>query len=191
MKDGQRGQLKKRFLDAFSKCGVVPYACAQSGLVRSCHYAWLEKDHKYRQAFLEADAGFTESLIQEAVTRGRDGRPKRVIFQGKLMGRYLDMNGKEVPAGDPTAEIFEPLTVQEYSDNLLMFLIKAKRPEFRESHREPQPPPPDGAQTADDVFAGIDERAQAAAAPKTIEDAQLVNEPIEPEPPHGSNGKSA
>lgn len=172
----QSSTLKKRFLEAFSKHGVVSRACRSVGLNRSLHYTWLERDKKYLAAYIQADAEFTESLIDEAITRGRDGKVKPVIWQGKAAGRYVDIAGATVREDDPDfaikAKSFVPLNVQEYSDRLLMFLIKARKPEYRESFKEIAPPPTDG-KSADDWFSEIDARAKAAAAPKPIEEAQI------------------
>ena len=60
---------------------MVSRACEQVGLTRSRHYIWLNADPKYREAFIEAEAEFTESLIHEAITRGRDGKPKPIIWR--------------------------------------------------------------------------------------------------------------
>ena len=55
-----------------------------------------------------------ELLIQEAIRRSKDGTLKPVYYKGTAVG-----------------------AIREYSDVLLMFLIKQKFPSFRESFRPP------------------------------------------------------
>ena len=194
MTEHQLATTKKRFLEAFSQHGVISRACQhvrtnrKATLDRSRHYKWLSEDPQYREAFIQADAAFTESLIGEAITRARDGKPKPIIWQGQLMGRWVDKAGKTVKEDDPKALKFIPLTVQEYSDVLLMFLIKAKRPEYRENHREALPPAADGAKSADEMFAQAEARAAAAQAPKALEEATIIEPEPEPDPDANGNG---
>jgi hypothetical protein len=186
MTRAQRTRLKALFLKKFAEFGIVTHAAEGAGIDRRLYYKWMDSDKKFRLAFEETDKQFTDSCIKEAVIRGRDGRPKPIVFRGEIMGRYVDQDGKTIKEDDPNfgtkAKKFIPLTVLEYSDPLLIFLIKARRPEYRESHRQAIVPPTDGAQTADQMFSEIDARAKAAQAPKSIEEAQIV----EPDPPHES-----
>jgi len=65
---------------------------------------------EFAEAWDEAVEEGTDNLVEEARRRAKDGIEKPV-------GWYQGVSGG---------------TVQEYSDSLLMFLIKARRPEYRE-----------------------------------------------------------
>ncbi len=86
-------------------------ACEVAKVGRSSHYRWLEKDPEYREAFELAKEGAADILEAEAYRRAVEGVEKPVgWYKGK-------------PGG----------TVRLYSDVLLMFLLKALRPEkYRE-----------------------------------------------------------
>ncbi len=107
----QMNTQKKRasFLSAFSKLGNITAACAAAGIGRRTHYAWLE-DAEYRKAVAEAEEQATEVLEREAWRRAVDGVEKPVHYRGERID-----------------------TVREFSDVLLIFLLKARRPEkYRE-----------------------------------------------------------
>ncbi len=73
-------------------------------------YNWRKGDEAFATAWDEAlDAG-TDALEDEAVRRAHEGVEEPVFYQGEEVAR-----------------------VRKYSDNLLMFLLKGRRPErFRE-----------------------------------------------------------
>jgi hypothetical protein len=99
--------LKKRaFLAAFAERGNVRLACQAAKVGRSSHYVWLKADADYAARFQEAQAEAVDVLEAEAHRRAVQG-VKRPVYQG----------GKRVGY------------VQEYSDVLLIFLLKAARPE--------------------------------------------------------------
>lgn len=92
------------FLAAFASCGSVSKAAEAAGINRSLHYDWLEGP-QYRRKFVRAKREAIGVLVDEAVRRAREGN-KRVIF-------YKD----------------EPIGVEfEYSDSLMMFLLRAWAP---------------------------------------------------------------
>jgi hypothetical protein len=103
--------LKKRaFLVAYSECGNIVRAAAAAGVHRSSHFHWVKGDEAYADAFREAErmAGFL--LEAEARRRAAEGIDKPVYYQGQVVG-----------------------TVKEYSDTLLIFLLKGALPDkYRE-----------------------------------------------------------
>jgi hypothetical protein len=104
--------LKKRFLEAFRQTGNITQAAALAGMDRKTHYDWLEKDPQgYGKEFRDAEEHAIDLLEAEAWRRGLKGVRKPVGWhQGK-------------PGG----------FVREYSDTLLIFLLKGARPEkYRE-----------------------------------------------------------
>jgi len=94
----------------------------------------LQRDNAYFDAMVvESCVLYDDSLVEEARRRAVDGVDEPVIYKGRVAGRW-EINGKEVPPGTPSA-VFVPVTVRRYSDQLLMFLIKARKPEYRDAAR--------------------------------------------------------
>jgi hypothetical protein len=61
--------------------------------------------------------------------RAVEGIDRPVIHRGQLATAWVDGDGNYVPEGSPRAVRIVPLTIREYSDTLLIFLLKAARPE--------------------------------------------------------------
>lgn len=100
-------RLKKRFLDAFGRCGVLKWAADRAGVSRRVVYDWRREDPDFALAFDEAALDSLEALEYEAFRRAREGVPKPVYWQGERVGQ-----------------------VREYSDTLLIFLLKARAPDI-------------------------------------------------------------
>ena len=104
-------QKQKAFLAAFRETGNVRLACKAAKVSRSRHYQWRKEDVEYHEAFDLAKEEAADVLEAEAYRRAVEGVEKQA-------GWY-----KGVAGG----------IVREYSDNLLMFLLKGIRPEkYRE-----------------------------------------------------------
>lgn len=86
--------------------GVVSYACRDVGIGRRTVYELRDRDESFREAWDEAVEHGTASLEAEAIRRARDGVSEPVFYKGAECG-----------------------TVQRYSDSLLIFLLKSRRPE--------------------------------------------------------------
>ena len=97
-------------LEHFAKTGNLTESCQMSGLARSTHYKLLDINPKYAEAFTIADNASTDLLLKEARRRAITGVVEKT-------GWYKGVSGGEVT---------------KYSDNLLMFLLKERRPEFRD-----------------------------------------------------------
>lgn len=107
------------FLEAFARTGNVSQAAEESGTHRSVHYDWLQ-DPIYQERFKSAEKAYCDALTAEAVRRAIVG-VERPIFQG----------GREVGR------------VREFSDALLMFLMKGAMPGlYRENVKAPDPDAP-------------------------------------------------
>ncbi len=106
-------QKKGQFLTLLAEGHAVVHACVHSGLARSSAYHLRETDAAFHAAWDDAlDAG-VEVLEQEAYRRAVQGTDRPIFQGGDLVG-----------------------TVREYSDTLLIFLLKAKRPGvYREHYR--------------------------------------------------------
>ena len=102
---------QRAFLAAFSEMGVVKRACKVAGVGRSSHYDWMEASAEYREAFERAKEDAADSLEAEVYRRAVKGVKKPVGWYKGVAGGH----------------------VREFSDNLLMFQLKAMRPEkFRD-----------------------------------------------------------
>jgi hypothetical protein len=98
------------FLKALSDGASVQAAAAAAGVTRRTPYNWRESVEGFGDAWDEAEEAGTDALEDEAVRRARDGTEKPVFQNGREVGR-----------------------VREYSDTLLIFLLKGRRPgKFRD-----------------------------------------------------------
>lgn len=95
-----------RFLDAFVETATVVHAAEVAGVGRRTHYDWLDSDDEYAARFAQAEEDATQRLEREARRRAVEGTREPVGFYKGEPGGY----------------------VRRYSDNLLMFLLKARRP---------------------------------------------------------------
>ena len=107
-----RLRRRRRSWEAFVRVHTVASACKESGTHRSTHYRWLAADPDYVDRFETAKDEAVELLEAEARRRALGGVERIKYYQGKKIG-----------------------SEREYSDNLLMFLLKANRPEkYRERY---------------------------------------------------------
>jgi len=111
MRHSQRTRAK--VIKEFRKVGRVDLACAAAGVDRTTHYWWMKNDPEYRKSFEEAREEACGLLEDEAVRRAYKGtlRPQ-AIGGGKVM------------------------MVTEFSDQLLMFLLKCRNPKVFGDRRE-------------------------------------------------------
>jgi hypothetical protein len=103
------------FLEALGETGSIQSACALSKVPRTNAYQWRRENagkNKFAEAWDKALEESADTLEDEAVRRGHKGVKQPVYQQGELVGYK-----------------------QEYSDNLLMFMLKGRRPKrFMERH---------------------------------------------------------
>ncbi len=102
-----RHQKKRAFLAAYAQLGTITHASEAAGIDRSAHYRWMREDPNYPDAFAAAQEKSIERLERELERRAVEGVEKPVYQGGKKVG-----------------------TVREYSDTLLIFRLKALRPEM-------------------------------------------------------------
>ena len=102
---------QRAFLECYREMGVIRRACKVAKVGRSSHYEWMEANPEYRRAFEDAQEDAADSLEVEVYRRAVKGVKKPVGWYKGVAGGY----------------------VRERSDLLLMFALKALRPEkFRE-----------------------------------------------------------
>jgi hypothetical protein len=109
----KRSGWKAVFVDSFAKCGIVSAAARVAGISRQHAYRAAKSDTEFAAAWAEAREEAADELEFEARRRAKDGVVRPVYQGGKKVGE-----------------------VTEYSDTLLIFLLKALRPEvFRDNAR--------------------------------------------------------
>lgn len=98
------------FLAAYAKLGTITHAAEAVGIDRQRHYGWMDTDPAYPALFAEAGTKAKEALVREATRRAIEGVEKPVYQGGRKVG-----------------------TIREYSDTLLIFLMKGAMPQtYRE-----------------------------------------------------------
>ncbi len=111
MRHSQR--TREKVIKEFRKVGRVDLACAAAGVDRTTHYWWMKNDPEYRKSFEEAREEACGLLEDEAVRRAYKGTSRpQAIGGGKVM------------------------MVTEFSDQLLMFLLKCRNPKVFGDRRE-------------------------------------------------------
>ena len=101
----RRKARQDKFLEAFKAAGTVTHAAEQVGMHRRTHYDWLERDADYAGRYKDAEDAAIDALESEARRRALAGIEEPVFWQGVEVGQ-----------------------TRKYSDALLIFLLKGKRP---------------------------------------------------------------
>lgn len=101
------------FLKWLRRKGNVTGACDKAKIDRKWAYTVRKQDPDFAAAWDEALDEATERLELEAHRRAHDGTTEPVFYQGEMVG-----------------------SVRKYSDTLLIFLLKAHKPEkYRDSFK--------------------------------------------------------
>jgi hypothetical protein len=111
--------LKKEetFLEVLRQSANVSKACKAAGIGRTAAYEWAKNDSAFALAWDEALEEASDSLEEEARRRAVKGTTRPVYQGGKKVG-----------------------SIQEYSDTLLIFLLKGARPQkYRERYEHSGP----------------------------------------------------
>lgn len=112
---------EKAFLAAFSKLAVVSYACDAARVNKTTVYHRRNNDPAFAALWDEAREAATDKLEREAERRAAQGLTRKKF------------TSKGQPVIDP--ETGEQYAEREYSDTLLIFLLKAARPEkYKDRH---------------------------------------------------------
>jgi hypothetical protein len=113
MSKAERVKVQGAFLQRYLACGTFYRAAKKAGTAETSVRNWLRKDVKFARAFAAVKEAFVERLEMEADRRGVRGVPRMRFYQGK-------------PIVDPGTG--KPLVEMEYSDQLLMFRLRALKP---------------------------------------------------------------
>jgi hypothetical protein len=128
---------REAFLTAFAKVGNIRMAAQMAKCARASHYLWM-KDPEYAKRYEEAADEACDLLEAEARRRAEHGIEEPVVHKGRLCFRpVLDEQGRVVLDDDGQPKMV-PFTIRRYSDTLLIFLLKALKPEkYRDHYRAP------------------------------------------------------
>jgi len=106
-KNGNAGQhLKKKFLEGYALTGTVKGGAAFAKVNRCTVYKWLKNCPSFVADFESSKEDVTDDLEQEARRRAIEGIDKPIYHQGIRVD-----------------------VIKEYSDVLLIFLLKGNKPE--------------------------------------------------------------
>lgn len=103
----------KLFLAHLAETGNVTESSMVAGSNKTCWYDLRKRDPDFAKAWDEALMHATDALIEEGRRRALKGIEEPVFYQGNVCGH-----------------------IQRYSDVLLMFLVKAHRPEYATERRK-------------------------------------------------------
>jgi hypothetical protein len=106
----QAARLKRAFLEKYRVYGNISHCARLVGIDRRDIYYWQEHDETFAAAFQLAESDAIETMEREAWRRGIEGSPyeRTSYWKGEPVGTDRKI---------------------EYSDNLLLALLKAKAPE--------------------------------------------------------------
>lgn len=136
----QRKEWKSTFLEHLRVTGNVSFSAQMAGISRFAVYRNRDKNDKFKAAWDDAVDEAMDVLELEGRRRAFEGCPKPVVTKGGDLVMVLrDRSGNIMPPPPPNVEIpkgwtLQPLILNEYSDTLLIFLLKGGRPQkFREN----------------------------------------------------------
>ena len=109
-------KLKKSIVESLSNFPNLTYVCKAHGISTRAVHRRRKKDPKFDADVAEAlELGY-DGLEAEAIRRGKDGVRKPIFYKGFPV-MEVGSDGKVIPAD-----------VREYSDVLLLAMLKAQRP---------------------------------------------------------------
>ena len=104
---------RPKFLAALRETGLVKDACKVAAVGRSTAYEERQRNEDFALAWHEVETETTEAMEREAVRRAHEGWEEPVYQRGECVGH-----------------------VRKFSDTLLIFMLKSRRPEvYREVHQ--------------------------------------------------------
>jgi hypothetical protein len=135
----------QRFLDHLEETANVSAAAQLAGVGRRTMYERRDADPEFAAAWMQAVDRGTDALEDEAVRRAHEGVDEPVFYQGTKCG-----------------------LVRKYSDTLLIFMLKARRPEKFKDRVANEHSGPNGGPVAIETIRRviIDPRQPDAAEPQ-------------------------
>jgi hypothetical protein len=112
---------RKRFLEALAAGSSITAAARAAGVDRRTPYKWRDSDPAFDEEWVSHLEAGTDALEDEARRRAVEGVKRPIYHAGKRVG-----------------------VVVEHSDQLMMFLLKARRPEKYRERQAIEHSGPDG-----------------------------------------------
>lgn len=195
-------EAKTTFLRALAETGELRRACLSVGVPVWLLFQWRKKDVQFAEDWAAAlEAGRT-CLEAEAYRRAMEGVRKPLYYKGEPIYLYRTVTDEDgAPARDDEGrelrevirdENGQPVQAAEvnYSDSLLLAMLKAYVPEFQDKSKVELSGPGGGPiETKDMSDVEVARRIAytlyrgtlaAKATPQNTEDAQIVNELEDP-----------
>jgi hypothetical protein len=124
----QSHDWRPKFLTLLASEGVVSSAASLCGVALKTVYRERERNPEFAEAWKAALDVATDTMEREARRRAIEGVHEPVVYQGQLAYVAVDTKGEYCPPDAPGARLI-PLTIKKFSDTLLIFLLKGRRPE--------------------------------------------------------------
>ncbi len=125
--------MMEAFLSTFAQTGNLMLSCRAANIGRSAIYDYLDRDvDGFAVRYADAEQEACEALEAEAYRRGVHGIDKPIHYKGDRVD-----------------------TVREYSDTLLIFLMKGRMPHKYRDNYDGDAPPPGGSQASAQASANV------------------------------------
>lgn len=156
MPKGKKRNWHAAFLEAFAQCGICNLAARQVKIAPGTVEKARQKNMKFREAYAAAKENATQMLEAEMMRRAKIGIDKPVTVAGQ----------REV--------------IREYSDTLLIFMLKSLRPQVYRDNYQVALTNPDGsklelAAPQQTVMALIQSDPDVAKAALKLAEAQVID----------------
>jgi hypothetical protein len=126
---GEINDRQAEFLFAYQELACLKLAAKQVGIRQRQHNRWLLDSPAYAKEFAIARKVALQNLEAEAIRRAMHGVRKFKFHKGELIKiQAHDDRGRPIFYRDGTP-VMIPYVEHQYSDNLLMFLMKGLAPE--------------------------------------------------------------
>jgi hypothetical protein len=113
--DEFEAKVMAQFLKCLGDTASITDACKYAEIGRTTAYRWRAKNDDFRKAWDEAQELGTDALEDEAIRRASQGVAKKKF------------TAKGEPVIDP--ETGKQYVEHDYSDTMLIFMLKARRPD--------------------------------------------------------------
>lgn len=133
MSPPQRERKQTRFLKAYRESGNIKHSCKVAGINRQTYYNWRDHDEAFQAELPDAREDACDTLEFAAYDRAVQGIPRKVVSMGRVVYEeipVLDEEGKPKlnKQEEPIVRHGKPLIEREYSDSLLITLLKGNLP---------------------------------------------------------------
>lgn len=132
MQKKRRISKKDSFLAAFALTGRVFSAARAARIDRALHYRWMAESEDYRKRFELALQQAADTWEEEAIRRANEGTFRPNSYKGEHVYAYKTVVDPQT-GEERKVQSKMPYGVREYSDTLLMFLLRGAMPnKYRE-----------------------------------------------------------